>query len=126
MRINDWSSDVCSSDLKKGSEIGVIEAVVNTESPLIGQSAGRLRLQERYGVNLIAVSRRGERLVKSLGNTVLRAGDVVVLQGALDELPEKLRDLGALPLAERAARSTEERCGGEERGRACRCGGTPE
>src|SRR3546814_8090826 len=99
MRIRDWSSDVCSSDLKlaltgqdrdkkkkkdekKGSEIGVIEAVVNTESPLIGQSAGRLRLQERYGVNLIAVSRRGERLVKSLGNTVLRAGDVVVLQGA--------------------------------------------
>src|SRR3546814_14297371 len=28
-------------DEKKGSEIGVIEAVVNTESPLIGQSAGR-------------------------------------------------------------------------------------
>src|SRR3546814_14654472 len=51
-------------DEKKGSEIGVIEAVVNTESPLIGQSAGRLRLQERYGVNLTAVSRRGERLVK--------------------------------------------------------------
>src|SRR3546814_19377698 len=69
----------------KGSEIGVIEAVVNTEAPLSGQSAGRLRLQELYGVNLIAVSRRGERLVKSLGNTVLRAGDVVVLQGALED-----------------------------------------
>jgi di/tricarboxylate transporter len=90
------------ADDSKDGEIGVIEAVINTESPLIGQSAGRLRLQERYGVNLIAVSRRGERLVKSLGNTVLRAGDVIVLQGALDELPEKLRDLGCLPLAERA------------------------
>ncbi|RIA36624.1 di/tricarboxylate transporter [Hephaestia caeni] len=98
-------------DEKKGSEIGVIEAVINTESPLIGQSAGRLRLQERYGVNLIAVSRRGERLVKSLGNTVLRAGDVVVLQGALDELPEKLRDLGALPLAERPLRLGSKRKG---------------
>src|SRR5690606_12157052 len=54
------------------------------------------------GVNLIAVSRRGERLVRSLGNIVLQAGDVVVLQGVLDELPEKLRDLGVLPLAERA------------------------
>jgi di/tricarboxylate transporter len=88
----------------KGEEIGVIEAVVNVDSPLIGQTAGRLRLQRRYGVNLIAVSRRGERLVKSLGNTILQGGDVVVLQGALSQLPEKLRDLGCLPLAERALR----------------------
>ncbi|HEU4959950.1 MAG TPA: SLC13 family permease [Sphingomonas sp.] len=86
---------------EKRREIGVIEAVINTDSPLIGQTAGRLRLQERYGVNLIAVSRRGERLIRSLGKTVLQGGDVIVLQGALSLLPEKLRDLGCLPLAER-------------------------
>lgn len=86
---------------EKGEEVGVIEAVVNADSPLVGQTAGRLRLQERYGVNLIAVSRRGERLIKSLGKTVLQGGDVIVLQGALTLLPEKLRDLGCLPLAER-------------------------
>jgi di/tricarboxylate transporter len=86
---------------EKGEEIGVIEAVVNTDSPLVGQTAGRLRLQERYGVNLIAVSRRGERLIRSLGKTVLQGGDVIVLQGALSALPDKLRDLGCLPLAER-------------------------
>ena len=86
---------------EKGEEIGVIEAVVNADSPLVGQTAGRLRLQERYGVNLIAVSRRGERLIKSLGRTVLQGGDVIVLQGALSLLPDKLRDLGCLPLAER-------------------------
>lgn len=85
----------------KGEEIAVIEAVLNTDSPLIGQTAGRLRLQERYGVNLIAVSRRGERLIRSLGKTVLQGGDVIVLQGALSQLPDKLRDLGCLPLAER-------------------------
>jgi di/tricarboxylate transporter len=91
-------------DDAKGEQVGVIEAVVNTDSPLIGQTAGRLRLQERYGVNLIAVSRRGERLIKSLGRTVLQGGDVIVLQGALSQLPEKLRDLGCLPLAERQIR----------------------
>ena len=88
----------------KGDEIGVIEAVVNTESQLIGHTAGRLRLQERYGVNLIAVSRQGTRFIKSLGQTVLQAGDVIVLQGPLGLLPEKLRDLGCLPLAERQLR----------------------
>jgi di/tricarboxylate transporter len=86
---------------EKGEEIGVIEAVINPDSPLVGQTAGRLRLQERYGLNLIAVSRRGERLIRSLGKTVLQGGDVIVLQGARKPLPDKLRDLGCLPLAER-------------------------
>ncbi|MGN6268378.1 MAG: SLC13 family permease [Sphingomonas sp.] len=96
---------------EKGEEVGVIEAVVNADSPLVGQTAGRLRLQERYGVNLIAVSRRGERLVKSLGKTVLQGGDVIVLQGALNLLPDKLRDLGCLPLAERQLKLGSDRKG---------------
>ncbi|MDP1026908.1 SLC13 family permease [Sphingomonas sp. KR1UV-12] len=86
------------------SEIGVIEAVINVGSRLEGQSAGRLRLQHRFGVNLIAISRRGERLSRRLANTTLGAGDVVVLQGVLDTMPEKLRELGCLPLAERDLR----------------------
>ncbi len=86
------------------SEVGVIEAVVNLGSRLEGQSPGRLLLQHRFGVNLIAISRRGERLSRRLANTTLRAGDVVVLQGVLDTLPEKLRELGCLPLAERDLR----------------------
>ncbi|MEH3123219.1 MAG: SLC13 family permease [Sphingomonas phyllosphaerae] len=86
------------------SEIGVIEAVINLGSPLEGQTAGRLDLQARYGVNLIAISRRDERLSRRLGNIALRTGDVVVLQGTLDTLPEKLRELGCLPLAERELR----------------------
>jgi len=94
-------------DVPEGSEkedIGVIEAVVNADSALVGQTAEQLLLQRRYGVNLIAVSRGGERLTKSLGQAVLGAGDVIVLQGPLSLLPERLRDLGALPLAERALR----------------------
>ncbi|TPG12629.1 SLC13 family permease [Sphingomonas oligophenolica] len=88
----------------KDNEIGVIEAVVNIDSRLVGQTAGRLDLQARYGVNLIAISRQGERLSKRLAETRLRAGDVIVLQGPLDVLPEKLQELGCLPLAERELR----------------------
>ena len=35
---------------------------------------GRLDLQARYGVNLIAISRQGEQLSRRLANTVLRGG----------------------------------------------------
>jgi di/tricarboxylate transporter len=85
-------------------EVGVIEAVVNVGSRLEGQTAGRLNLQRMFGVNLIAISRRGERLSRRLANIALRAGDVVVLQGSLDTMPDRLRELGCLPLAERDLR----------------------
>ncbi len=94
-------------DLPEGSEqdeIGVIEAVVNLDSALIGQTARRLDLQQRFGVNLIAVSRGGERLTRRLANISLRAGDVIVLQGPLGLLAEQLPNLGCLPLAERTIR----------------------
>ncbi len=85
-------------------ETGVIEAVIGTESALIGRTAGRLGLHERFGVNLIAVSRRGQRLASRLGEIALEAGDVIVLQGPLDLLLERLPELGCLPLAERTLR----------------------
>ena len=85
-------------------EVGVIEAVINADSLFVGQTAARLRLQERFGVNLIAISRANERLTKQIGAIRLRAGDVIVLQGPLSLLPERLGELGALPLAERAIR----------------------
>jgi len=85
-------------------EIEVVEAVVTRGSALVGKAAGRYFLHERYGINLIAISRAGERLDRKLSETVLRAGDVVVLQGPSGLLPQRLKDLGALPLAERTIR----------------------
>lgn len=90
--------------MDEGDAIGVIEAVVRADSALVGRTAGRLHLRERFGINLIAVSRHGERLTRRLGQTVLRGGDVIVLQGAVDALPDRLSKLGALPLAQRQIR----------------------
>lgn len=85
-------------------DVGVIEAVVSRESSLIGRSAGRLGLHEQYGVNLIAVSRSGARIDRRLAETVLKAGDVIVLQGPIEIVFERLSELGCLPLAERSLR----------------------
>jgi di/tricarboxylate transporter len=78
-----------------------IEAVVGEHSSLIGWSAQQLALYDRFNINLLAVSRKGERISERLGAVTLRMGDVVVLQGNPLRLPEILRELGALPLAER-------------------------
>jgi di/tricarboxylate transporter len=87
-----------------GDEIGVIEAVISTGSEMVGRTADSLLLRQRFGVNLIAVSRRGERIVRRLPNVIFHAGDVIVLQGPLGIIPEALNELGALPLAERKLR----------------------
>jgi len=84
-----------------GFEVAAIEAVVGENSSLIGWSAQALLLYDRFNVNLLAVSRQGERLNQRVGTITLRLGDVVVLQGNQKSLPEFLRDFGLLPLAER-------------------------
>jgi di/tricarboxylate transporter len=82
-------------------EIGVMEAVITTDSELVGSSVGQLKLFDQYGVNLLAVSRRGRSIAHRLRGVKLRAGDVVVLQGNLTTMPETLGELHCLPLAER-------------------------
>ncbi|MBZ9677817.1 SLC13 family permease [Mesorhizobium sp. ES1-1] len=84
------------------SDIMAIEAVIGESSSLIGWTAQRLALYDRFKVNLLAVSRRGERLDRRLAEVRLRLGDVIVLQGSAAAMPEVLREFGCLPLAERA------------------------
>jgi di/tricarboxylate transporter len=86
---------------EKATDVEVVEAVIGENSMLIGWSAQRLDLYNRFNVNLLAVSRKGERLSERLGTITLRLGDVILLQGNRQALPEILRDVGLLPLAER-------------------------
>ena len=79
----------------------VTEAIIGPDSVLIGQSAGDMGLHARFGVNMIAISRAGERFTQRLRDIRLRAGDIVVIQGDEKQLPEKLMELGLLPLADR-------------------------
>jgi di/tricarboxylate transporter len=79
----------------------VSEAIIGPNSVLVGQSAGDIGLHARFGVNMIAISRAGERFTQRLRDIRLRAGDIVVIQGDEKHLPEKLMELSLLPLADR-------------------------
>ena len=85
-------------------ETGTIEAIVGERSDLIGATAQELTLFDRTGLNLLAVSRRNERLTERLGQIRFRNGDVLLLQGDLNKLPELLREWDCLPLVERGLR----------------------
>ncbi len=83
-------------------ELRSVEAVVQPGSTLIGESARRAALQDRYGVKLLGVGRAGERITERLRDVRMRAGDVLILQAGEAALPGILEQLELLPLAERA------------------------
>ncbi|MGE3145009.1 MAG: SLC13 family permease [Pseudorhodoplanes sp.] len=82
-------------------EIGVIEAIVTPDSPLVDHTPAQLRLYDHHQINLLAVSRSGRRIAHRLRTLRFAPGDVVVLQGNLNTMPETLGELRCLPLAER-------------------------
>jgi di/tricarboxylate transporter len=83
---------------------GTIEAVIGESSDLIGATAQELTLFDRTGLNLLAVSRRDQRFTERLGEIRFQNGDVILLQGDLEKLPELLREWDCLPLVERNLR----------------------
>ena len=94
-------SEAISAEHVRSEEVGVIEAVVMAESPLIGWSPAAIGLRARYGVNMLAIRRNGRRVDERLSRVEITPGDVVVLQGNLERMSETLARLGCLPLADR-------------------------
>ncbi|MGK9230717.1 SLC13 family permease [Inquilinus limosus] len=77
------------------------EVVVPTNAWIRGASPADLDLRRRHGVNLLAVSRHGHTVKQRLRDVAIEAGDVLLLQGDPDTLPDTLQALGCLPLAQR-------------------------
>lgn len=82
-------------------DVGIAEAVVMAGSELIGTTPRELNLRRRFSINLLAVRQSSTRRQTRLHNVRFEEGDVIVLQGSLDSMPETLGELGCLPLAER-------------------------
>jgi di/tricarboxylate transporter len=87
--------------LLSNEDVRLAEVVIKPGSELDGRSAGRSRLAQQFNVNLLAVAREGNPTRDRLDRIVLRAGDVLLLQGETERLAEVTRLLGCLPLAQR-------------------------
>jgi di/tricarboxylate transporter len=77
------------------------EAVVTPTAWVQGSTARTLRLRARFDANLLAISRRGRPITTRLRDVPMFAGDVLLLEGPADDLPDIVTKLGCLPLADR-------------------------
>ncbi|MDT6941545.1 SLC13 family permease [Brucella pseudogrignonensis] len=89
------------SETSGSTQIETVEAVIGTNSRLVGLNAQQLDLYARYEVNLLAVSRPGQRISERLSEVRLSFGDVIVLQGRQANLSSFLTEFELLPLARR-------------------------
>ncbi|MEX2519614.1 MAG: SLC13 family permease [Paracoccaceae bacterium] len=96
-------------DKPEDEEIILREVVVRPGSILVGRSAKALSMRTRYGLNLLAVSRDGQRSRSRLRTLSLRSGDLLLLQGPSHLLAAFASETGAVPLAERELRIPDRR-----------------
>jgi di/tricarboxylate transporter len=95
------ANEELSEENLRSDEVGLVEAVVPPGSRLDGRTVRALRFRRQHGVALVAIARSGATISERLAGVHLRAGDVLLLQGEADALPDTIAALGLLPLAER-------------------------
>ena len=91
-------------DSIEGEDVNFTEVVVTPNSQLVGRFRAFLRSRTSNSVVLMAVARQGQPIQKRLGDVEFRVGDVLLLQGAQDNIEEHAASLHLLPLAEREVR----------------------
>lgn len=94
-------TDRLSQEDIRTDDVEIMEAVVMTNSFIIGRTAKAMRIRSRYGINLLGVAREGVRLSKSPDSVRFVVGDILLLQGSPETLSEIITQWGCLPLAGR-------------------------
>ncbi len=100
------------SDSKEGIAAGTMtlaEVVVPDAARIVGRSAMDVRLLYRHGVTLLGISRSGTRIHERVRKTEIQSGDILLLLGPEEQLPDVIDWLGCLPLAERGLAVTQRR-----------------
>ncbi len=107
-----FSGQETQNELISGSELSLVEVVVPQGARIEGRSAQSVRLLARRGVTLLGVSRQGRSFRDRVRKLNIRSGDVLLLLGQNDRLPDVVDWLGCLPLAERGLKVFNRRTAG--------------
>ncbi|MGP1273243.1 MAG: SLC13 family permease [Phycisphaerales bacterium] len=67
----------------------LVEAVVSNTHPLLGRTIREGRFRSRYNAVVIAVARNGEQIRRKIGDIVIRAGDVLLLEAPRQFIPQQ-------------------------------------
>ncbi|MDE0885444.1 MAG: SLC13 family permease [Myxococcota bacterium] len=78
------SDEEQAEEVSSGTSHGLVEAVISTSSPLVGQSIRDSNFRSAYDAAVIAVHRNAERVPGKIGQIVLQPGDTLLMQSSPD------------------------------------------
>jgi di/tricarboxylate transporter len=76
----------------ESDRLSLLETTLDPRSSLVGRPASEVHFREKYGLELVAVWRKGEAIRSSLDRLVLQLGDALLLLGPRQQLAMIERD----------------------------------
>ena len=99
------SKEVLLADKLSSRQSCPVEVLVTPRCRISGRSANSLKLVQLYGIYLLAVHRPKEHVTKQLGDTVIRVGDTLLLEGAPEDIHRLANDFDLIEITEPSVRS---------------------
>ncbi len=70
-----------------------VEVLIGPGCRMEGQRLGDLRLRRRYGVYVLAAHRRNQNIGRQLDDLIVRVGDTLLLEGAIEDIQRLAADM---------------------------------
>lgn len=90
-------------------QIKLVEAVILQGSPFVRRTLKRLRLRERYGLQILGIRRHGQTILRKIGDTRMFVGDELLIQGDPDTIEALEQENAFRILSSVPAKRTNER-----------------
>ncbi len=78
----------------------IVETLLTPGTRILGRTLGQLRLRRRYGIYPLALHRRGANLERRFETTPLEVGDILLMEGAPEDVQRLVEDQDLVNVAE--------------------------
>ena len=92
LKVKDTAGIEIKADMKHGDptlpeeDLGVVEVILLSKSPLLGRTLKGIGFRDRYGLQVLGISRHGQILHRKISELPLRVGDILLIQGAKSDI----------------------------------------
>lgn len=87
------SKEVRLVDKLSSVQTTTVEVLISPGCLMVGRQLGTMRLRRRYGVYPLAVHRRNQNIGRQLDDLVVRVGDTLLLEGAMEDIQRLAADM---------------------------------
>ena len=86
-------------------ETSTVEVLITPGCKMVGRTLGALRLRRRYGVYPLAVHRRNQNIGRQLDVLIVKVGDTLLLEGAMEDIQRLASDMDMVDVSQPSARA---------------------